>query len=341
MTPANNGWAFSRHHHQHSLPSNSYGAPFTPTSNASPKVAVPQTDSATLGRRFERSSTDLSFSTFSDNIDTKVSQTEASHTNQNFMPKLQASYSTSDLPTMRSANPVNVQGYGRIAMERPRHSREPSSSGDMSLSVHNQNLGYSSPELIYQQGGGPLAFGPPLNVNVGSMPVMTPGMQSPLPSPGIYGGPSAGLYGGYGNINIGNLANPGYHMTPLGPFGAHPGYQQAPKVGEGPHQGGSAQNRSVQKRGHDGEGMIYDYYGARPYLMERTANRFANTPLESLIGNIYELCKDQHGCRYLQKKLEDRNPQYVQMIFLETHAHVVELMTGNPRPHFSPTPTVC
>ncbi|PUU72262.1 armadillo-type protein [Tuber borchii] len=293
VTSANNGWTFSRHHHQHSLPSNSYGAPFTPTSNASPKVTVPQTDSATLGRRFERSSTDLSFSTFSDNINTKISQTEASHTNQNFMPKLQASYSTSDLPTMRTANPVNVQGYGRIAMDRPRHSREPSTSGDMSLS-----------------GGGPLAFGPPLNVNIGSMPVMTPGMQSPLPSPGIYGGPSAGLYGGYGNINIGNLTNPAYHMTSLGPFGVHPNYQQAPKAGEGPHQGGSAQNRSVQKRGHDGE-----------------ANRFANTPLESLIGNIYELCKDQHGCRYLQKKLEERNPQYVQMIFLETRAHVVELMT--------------
>ena len=46
------------------------------------------------------------------------------------------------------------------------------------------------------------------------------------------------------------------------------------------------------------------------------------------VNEIYSLCKDQHGCRYLQKKLEEKNPQHVQMIFQETHAHVVELMTG-------------
>jgi len=50
--------------------------------------------------------------------------------------------------------------------------------------------------------------------------------------------------------------------------------------------------------------------------------------LETLVNEIYSLCKDQHGCRYLQKKLEEGNPQYVEMIFKETHSHVVELMTG-------------
>ena len=47
------------------------------------------------------------------------------------------------------------------------------------------------------------------------------------------------------------------------------------------------------------------------------------------VNEIYGLCKDQHGCRYLQKKLEEKNPQHVQMIFQETHMHVVELMTGS------------
>jgi hypothetical protein len=56
-------------------------------------------------------------------------------------------------------------------------------------------------------------------------------------------------------------------------------------------------------------------------------NRFANMPLEQLGGEIYALCKDQHGCRYLQKKLEDRNPDQVHMIWLETNQHVIELMT--------------
>ena len=56
--------------------------------------------------------------------------------------------------------------------------------------------------------------------------------------------------------------------------------------------------------------------------------RFINVKLESLQGEIYGLCKDQHGCRYLQKKLEERNQDHVRLIFLETNQHVVELMTG-------------
>jgi hypothetical protein len=42
---------------------------------------------------------------------------------------------------------------------------------------------------------------------------------------------------------------------------------------------------------------------------------------------IYSLCKDQHGCRFLQKKLEERNVDNIQIIFNETAPHVVELMT--------------
>lgn len=56
-------------------------------------------------------------------------------------------------------------------------------------------------------------------------------------------------------------------------------------------------------------------------------SRYQNMPLESFQQQIYELCKDQHGCRYLQKKLEERNPEHVHMIWLETNQHVTELMT--------------
>lgn len=57
-------------------------------------------------------------------------------------------------------------------------------------------------------------------------------------------------------------------------------------------------------------------------------SRFTNYPIEHYSGEIYGLCKDQHGCRYLQRKLEERNPEHVQMIFDETCPYVVELMTG-------------
>lgn len=57
-------------------------------------------------------------------------------------------------------------------------------------------------------------------------------------------------------------------------------------------------------------------------------NRFAGTRLEDLQGEIPMLCKDQHGCRYLQKKLEEGNNEYRDMIFLETFGHFADLMTG-------------
>ncbi|KAJ9617021.1 hypothetical protein H2200_000742 [Cladophialophora chaetospira] len=55
--------------------------------------------------------------------------------------------------------------------------------------------------------------------------------------------------------------------------------------------------------------------------------RFNNVPLESFRGNLYELCKDQHGCRYLQRKLEDGNEEHIHAIFVETCPHIIELMT--------------
>jgi len=57
-------------------------------------------------------------------------------------------------------------------------------------------------------------------------------------------------------------------------------------------------------------------------------NRFAGTLLEDLQGEIPALCKDQHGCRYLQKKLEEGVAEHRDMIFRETFGHFAELMTG-------------
>ena len=57
-------------------------------------------------------------------------------------------------------------------------------------------------------------------------------------------------------------------------------------------------------------------------------NRFAGTRLEDLQGEIPTLCKDQHGCRYLQKKLEEGVAEHRDMIFRETFGHFADLMTG-------------
>jgi hypothetical protein len=51
-----------------------------------------------------------------------------------------------------------------------------------------------------------------------------------------------------------------------------------------------------------------------------------NTVTDAL-GKIYRLAKDQYGCRFLQKKLEDEDKDDLRMIFEEVYEHIVELMT--------------
>jgi hypothetical protein len=47
---------------------------------------------------------------------------------------------------------------------------------------------------------------------------------------------------------------------------------------------------------------------------------------ETLIGRIYHVCKDQQGCRFLQKKLEENDPKTTETIFNEVYDHISELM---------------
>jgi hypothetical protein len=56
-------------------------------------------------------------------------------------------------------------------------------------------------------------------------------------------------------------------------------------------------------------------------------NRYANLSLEDVAGEIYNLCKDQYGCRFLQQKLDEQKRKNINMIFDEVSDHVVELMT--------------
>lgn len=55
-------------------------------------------------------------------------------------------------------------------------------------------------------------------------------------------------------------------------------------------------------------------------------NKFAGLQLIEFQDKLFELCKDQHGCRFLQLKLEESKSN-VDMIYKEIHLHFVELMT--------------
>jgi hypothetical protein len=55
-------------------------------------------------------------------------------------------------------------------------------------------------------------------------------------------------------------------------------------------------------------------------------NKYNGATLEEFKGRLYELCKDQNGCRFLQTKLEE-STAHVTAIYEEIHAHFVDLMT--------------
>ena len=52
------------------------------------------------------------------------------------------------------------------------------------------------------------------------------------------------------------------------------------------------------------------------------------TSLDQVQGRIYVLSKDQHGCRFLQRKLEENDAAAVQIILDEVFNYMDELMTG-------------
>lgn len=59
-------------------------------------------------------------------------------------------------------------------------------------------------------------------------------------------------------------------------------------------------------------------------------DRFADAEMDDFVGKLYELCKDQNGCRFLQKKIEDKEEgtKNLEIVFNEIYAHFTELMTG-------------
>jgi Pumilio-family RNA binding repeat len=62
--------------------------------------------------------------------------------------------------------------------------------------------------------------------------------------------------------------------------------------------------------------------------IDEDANRFLNINVEDLAGQILNLCKDQHGCRFLQKKLDEEGEATILMVFKEVFVHFTDLMIG-------------
>ncbi|TIA21022.1 ARM repeat-containing protein [Aureobasidium pullulans] len=262
----------------------------------------------------------------------------------NGVPKLQGSYSTNDIPTLKSTNAGNFSDIsGAVQSPRPEFI---SPARQTSVLGNGHQNGFHTPSRQEQnkpeehssaasQRSGLQASAAPFGPSVAS-PSFEParafnaitnansngnGHSSPL-SMQSYG--NGAYYGGYGMQMLGNGFNQMYVGNQGGgqwasPPGPMPGFQHG-------FGGGHSQQLSQQSPAR------YNDSQARVMQQRRSQNgednsRYLNVDLQDVVGEIYGLCKDQHGCRYLQKKLEEGNAENIRLIFEETNPHMIELMT--------------
>jgi len=237
--------------------------------------------------------------------------------------KLNAARSTSDL---QSTNTVS--------------SRIPTNNG---LAMYDNLAGDNSVDLTanicrqHQQGYCPrgdqcpylhtapsaVAFSPALSV---PSPTGVPGAQHHVAMAAAAG--QLGPMGYAGGLPINALYQQYPNGMPFNPSANPNAGLVHPFTKAGPHANNLGNMRYPPQTGslghHKSDSNMYSRRGSADH--DQT-NRFANVELKDLTGKIYELCKDQHGCRYLQKKLEEHNEDNLNIIFNEVFKHFVELMT--------------
>ena len=338
------GWApFSRHRlSQQGLPQSLNSLSLGPSSNATANSDSHKSSDAMGNARLNRHSMEASLAAYGQ--PTQHGQVLSNEAVRPSLANVHSSYSTNDVPTLKKANglissisPPKTQAQqqfhnhnaslGRIppsAMSN-RHSRDLSSGGDARRD--EQSNGFQQTLSSLQASAAP--FGPPTTAAspIDSMPNAMAQLNNSIPFP------NQAYYPAFGMMNMGmnpmHAANPIAFHNQMQAFQPQNGFPPYPTYGpQGRFQ--DSQARVIQQRRmQNGEGQYHISPSSQPSLTQSPENaRFTNVRLEDLQGEILGHCKDQHGCRYLQKKLEERNPEHVQLIFVETHQHVVELMTG-------------
>jgi hypothetical protein len=229
---------------------------------------------------------------------------------------LQSSYSTNDLPTVKG-NGTGMSITPPQSHNEHVHRHNASLGRTSQTSVNNNQSKADFDEIEFHGNQSTLhasapPFGPQISSTASNQHASGSHVPMSLPFgvPAVTGSVPALNYGMQPYVGQQNSING--HMQSFGGAAAYNGYPTyggpAVRFNESATRGNMAQRRQ-----------------------ENEANqltRFGNYPLEHYKGELYSLCKDQHGCRYLQRKLEERNPDHVQMIFSETYMHVIELMTG-------------
>jgi hypothetical protein len=273
------------------------------------------------------------------------------------MPKLQQSYSTNDIPTVKNTG-GEMDSNGNSAAnlshaEKHLHNHN-ASMGRNPMNANNrlsrdfaaadtrvEDKGMRQLPSSALQANAP-AFGPSYTNSTGAPPNAPSAALSPQNTTAYTQAPYYAGYGvsslvnGMSNMNM-SSPPPTWNGPPMyqgaGYGNNYQGYQPYGPMSSNPSTRYNAQDsqaRVIQQRrtqSTDGKSIGFRTSNAEANQLA-DSTRYANFKLENMQGQIYELCKDQHGCRFLQRKLEEHEPEHVDMIFEETKEHVVELMTG-------------
>jgi hypothetical protein len=273
------------------------------------------------------------------------------------IPNLRASLSTNDVATISSFNNnANSNGNGNgignstagthAEQHRQNHNanlgRIPSgiNRGSLDLSYSDFRTAEFVPKpltSVAAPAAAPAAAPQAASTAVnGHAVTITAGSAYPPPAYPYYGQASYALTPGQAasQYTVAQPYNP--YQQPAYYWQQHPQHQAQAQHQQQPHayqmKLRDSQPLVVQaRRAQNDEGTCHF-----PVTLNRTDltfslgyTKFAYTELEQLKGQIFENSKDQHGCRFLQKKIEEGNIANLNFIFPEIKDHVVELMKDN------------
>jgi hypothetical protein len=256
------------------------------------------------------------------------------------------SFSTNDIPTLKSLNGNHSNGIEAASPPTQKSTAtdptSPEHGGNLSrgASISN-NLGHQSQEFVpsskpedtngdqfHSHSGlqanappfGPMANGPENGIHAYGQNGMSPYAQPPY-YPSYNMPPMQVLNNGFGGMSLnGGYGNQASWQTQPNMYGGqHGGYG-------GYNQYGGHGGQAVAGAGRFGENQRNNMQQRR-VAQEEAIAKYNSLNVEELVGEIYSLCKDQHGCRFLQRKLDERDPKVIQTIFDEVKDHIIELMT--------------
>ncbi|CAI5468116.1 unnamed protein product [Closterium sp. Yama58-4] len=150
--------------------------------------------------------------------------------------------------------------------------------------------------------------------------------------PGFGGGSAGGARGaGMGASGAPGMLGPGGGAMRKRMDGASGANGANGLMGPGPGAGlggGDLGGGSPPVGGYSGAGGLMGGYGVGGMGMGLgSAQHSKYSSLDEVEGQMAVIAKDQHGCRFLQRKFDEGSPEEVARIFKEIKPHMVELMT--------------